>query len=226
MGSTWLALRADLRVRWRAMAGLAVLLGLIGGVVLTAAAGARRTDTAYPRLLQWARAAQVIVVPTGNGLPTAYFTALGRLPQVASMSTTGLYQTVLPTHRGQQLVPVETMSSPDRALGVAADRVKIVAGRLFSPRAAGRAMINQQLADAEHLRPGGLLHLLLIPNNPKTGNPEPPLASPVAFRVSAVVTFDTQIVPGVGTNILTAGGPMSASSRWRRNFPARSNSCL
>ena len=39
MGSTWLALRADLRVRWRAMAGLALLLGLIGGVVLTAAAG-------------------------------------------------------------------------------------------------------------------------------------------------------------------------------------------
>ena len=105
MGSTWLALRADLRVRWRAMAGLALLLGLIGGVVLTAAAGARRTDTAYPRLLQWARAAQVIIVPTGNGLPSVYFTALGRLPQVAAMSTTGLYQAVLPTRRGQQLVP-------------------------------------------------------------------------------------------------------------------------
>jgi len=146
MGSTWLALRADLRVRWRAMAGLALLLGLIGGVVLTAAAGARRTDTAYPRLLQWARAAQVAVVPTGNGLPTAYFTALGRLPQVASMSTTGLYQTVLPTRRGQQLVPVDTMSSPDRALGISADRVKILAGRRFGPRAAGQAMINQKLA--------------------------------------------------------------------------------
>jgi len=63
--------------------------GLIGGVVLAAAAGARRTDTAYPRLLRWANAAQVDVVPNTDGLPTAYFTALGRLPQVASMSTTG-----------------------------------------------------------------------------------------------------------------------------------------
>ena len=142
----------------------------------------------------------MVVVPTGNGLPTAYFAALGRLPQVASMSTTGLYQTVLPTRPGQQLVPVDTMSSPDRALGISADRVKIVTGRLFSPRAPRQAMINQKLADAEHLRPGGLLHLLLIPNNPKTGNPEPQLASPLAFRVSAVVTLDTQIVPGVGTN--------------------------
>jgi len=32
---------------------------VIGGVVLTAAAGARRTDTAYPRLLRSARAARV-----------------------------------------------------------------------------------------------------------------------------------------------------------------------
>jgi ABC-type antimicrobial peptide transport system permease subunit len=200
MGSTWLALRADLRVRWRAMAGLALLLGLIGGVVLTAAAGARRTDTAYPRLLRWANAAQVELVPNTDGTPTAYFTAIGRLSQVASMSTIGLYQTVLPTRRGQQLVPVDTMSSPDRALGISADRVKILAGRLFSPRAAGQAMINQKLANAEHLRPGGMLHLLLIPNNPRTGNPEPQLASPLAFRVSAVVAFDTQVVPGVGTN--------------------------
>ena len=58
-GPVWLALRADLRLRWRAALGLALLLGLIGGVVLTAAAGARRTDTAYPRLLRSARAARV-----------------------------------------------------------------------------------------------------------------------------------------------------------------------
>src|SRR5512140_2061206 len=104
MGSTWLALRADLRVRWRALAGLALLLGLIGGVVLTAAAGARRTDTAYPRLLRWANAAQVSIVPNGNAIATRYFAALSRLPQVASISTTGLYQAALPQRRGQQLV--------------------------------------------------------------------------------------------------------------------------
>ena len=59
MGSVWLSLRTDLRTRWRALAGLALLLGLIGGVVLTAAAGAGRTDTAYPRMLRWASAAQL-----------------------------------------------------------------------------------------------------------------------------------------------------------------------
>lgn len=69
MGSVWLSLRADLRVRWRPLAALALLLGLIGGVVLTAAAGARRTDTACPRLLQWAGAAQVDLLPEGNAPP-------------------------------------------------------------------------------------------------------------------------------------------------------------
>src|SRR5580704_11075863 len=101
MESLWLTLRAELRRRWQSMLGLAVLLGVIGGVVLTAAAGAERTDTAYPRLLHWARAAQVQIVPTGNGVPTSYLAALARLPQVAAMSTTELYQATLPA-RGSQ----------------------------------------------------------------------------------------------------------------------------
>jgi hypothetical protein len=54
MASVWLSLRAGLRQGWRAWLALALLLGVMGGVVLTAVAGARRTDTAYPRMgLTW-----------------------------------------------------------------------------------------------------------------------------------------------------------------------------
>ncbi len=59
MEALWLLLRAESRQRWRPMLGLALLLGVVGAVVLTAAAGARRTGTAYPRLLHWANAGQV-----------------------------------------------------------------------------------------------------------------------------------------------------------------------
>src|ERR1700693_2988544 len=100
MATVWLRLRADVRLRWRARAGLALLLGIVGGVVLTAAAGARRTDTAYPRLLQWGSAAQVDIIPNGNGPFHGYFAALRRLPQVASMSTSSLYNAVLPVRHG------------------------------------------------------------------------------------------------------------------------------
>ena len=203
MAAIWLRLRADVRLRWRALAGLALLLGIIGGVVLTTAAGAWRTDTAYPRLLSWANASQVDVIPEGTGL-TGYYTALARLPQIAAMATEVLYQIQLPARQGVP-EPVETLSSPDRALGVSVDRVKILQGRLFNAGAAGQAMIDPQLASLEHLRPGGTLHLIGVPNNPKTGVPEQGRAVPLAFRVTAIVVFDTQIVPtNVGSSEPTA----------------------
>ena len=52
------------------------------------------------------------------------------------MSTVGLYQAALPGRRGQQMVAVETISSPGRALGISADRVKVLAGQIYRPRAA------------------------------------------------------------------------------------------
>jgi hypothetical protein len=39
MGAAWLIVRADLRRRWRAMLAMALLIGLVSGVVLVAAAG-------------------------------------------------------------------------------------------------------------------------------------------------------------------------------------------
>jgi ABC-type antimicrobial peptide transport system permease subunit len=200
MGSVWLSLRADFRLRWRPLAALALLLGLIGGVVLTAAAGARRTDTAYPRLLQWASASQVDILPDSNGPTPGYFGAVRTLPQVAAMSVDSLYQMVLPVRHGLPVTAVMTYSSPGGGMGVSADRVKILQGRMFGPRAAGQAVIDPQLAGLEHLRPGGTLHLLAIPNNPKTGSPEIGRTVPLAFRVSAVAIFDTQIVPATATN--------------------------
>jgi hypothetical protein len=171
MATVWLELRADLRQRWRALLSLALLLGLIGGVVLTAAAGARRTDTAYPRLLSWANATQVDIIPAANGIPADYYAALRRLPQVAQLSTAVLYQVVLPTARHAENNQVTAMSSPDHAMGVTADRVKVIAGRTFDLAAPGQAMIDSQLATLEHVGPGGMLRLYGVPNDPH-GTPD------------------------------------------------------
>jgi len=207
MGSVRFALRAELRRGLLGMLGLALLLGLIGGVVLTAAAGARRTDTAYPRLLRWANAAQVDIIPNGNGPFPRYFAALRRLPQVASLSAAALYNVVLPVRPaadpGGDLV--QPRRHPRRDSRPRQDRQ----GTALQSSAAGQALIEQRLADLEHLRPGSTLHVLLVPNSPTTGNPELQRAVPVAFHVSAVVTFDTQIVPATNTN----GEPMTLLSQ-------------
>src|SRR5450755_936971 len=154
MGSVWLSLRADLRLRWRALLGLALLLGLIGGVVLTAAAGARRTDTAYPRLLQSSRAAELQIWPHRTGrkgyYDSGYYDALAGLPQVASMSTAIGFNMAIPVRRGLPDTRVVVFSSPNATLGASADRVKILQGRTLDPRAADQAMVDQQLARREN----------------------------------------------------------------------------
>ena len=55
-------------------------------------------------------------------------------------------------------------------------------------------MIDPQLAALEHVGPGGTLRLLGVPNFPN-GNPDFAKRVPVSFRVTAVVVFDTQVVP-------------------------------
>jgi hypothetical protein len=42
----------ELRARWQGWAVLVVLVAVAGGAVLAAAAGALRTDSAYPRFLK------------------------------------------------------------------------------------------------------------------------------------------------------------------------------
>lgn len=210
MATVWLLLRADLRHRWRALLGLTLLLGLVGGVVLTAATGARRTDTVYPRLMAWSNASQLDIVPQGTG-QHGYYTALARLPQVEAMGIGQLDQAALPSERDAE---VQLASSPDGSFGARTDQVRVLAGHLFDPHAAGQAMIDQDMAAAEHLKPGGTVRLLVVPNDPATGTPDFAKAVQVAFLVTAIVTFDPQIEiadGGYGAPTVLASAPFAAT---------------
>jgi ABC-type antimicrobial peptide transport system permease subunit len=200
MDTLWLALRSDLRHRWRALVSLALLLGLAGGVVLTAAAGARRTDTAYPRLLNWANAAQLDV--TAGAVVPSYFAALARLPQVTAMSSAIQYNLGLPASGGFPDTQLEAFASPDDTFGVSVDRVKILQGAMPDPRAANQVVIDPALAAMEHLRPGGMLRLTGIPYGGAAEGAEPDLslAFPLWFRVTGIALFDDQVVPTTATN--------------------------
>src|SRR5436309_15398614 len=57
--AVWLRGRAEFRSGWRAWLALALLFGVAGGAATAAAAGARRTETAYPRFVDWANASDV-----------------------------------------------------------------------------------------------------------------------------------------------------------------------
>ena len=130
------------------------------------------------------------------------------------------YDVAVPVRHGVPDTQVIALSSPDRTLGVSADRVKILQGQLFNPGAAGQAVIDQELASLEHLQPGGTLHLLGIPNNPKTGNPEFGQAVPLAFRVTAIAVFDNQVIPTTETNSepMALLSPSFTATRAARSF--------
>src|SRR5512132_3530891 len=99
------------------------------------------------------------------------------------MSTAVLYNMVLQVRHGLPTTWVQAFASPNGTLGVSADRVKILQGRMFSPGAASQAVINPQRAALKHLRPGDTLHLRGVSYSPKGGTVQ------FAFRVSAVAVF-------------------------------------
>jgi ABC-type antimicrobial peptide transport system permease subunit len=198
MAPVWFALRAGTRRRWRALVSLALLLGLAGGVVLTAAAGARRTDTAYPRLLAWAGASQVTALL--GGLDPAYFAALHQLPQVAAVGTAMQYNIALPVPGGLPDNQVEVLASSDGSLGTTVDRIKVLQGQMFGSGAAGEAVIDPGTAARLHLAAGDTLHLVAIPYLRNQEMDPAKLQVPLTFQVAAVGLFDDQVVPTTGTS--------------------------
>ena len=86
MAAVWALARARLRGRRRALLGLTVPIGVAAGAVMAAAIGARRTETAYPRLLQ-ATLAQDLQVGVGGYAEDhpGYVDRLRRLPQVGDL---------------------------------------------------------------------------------------------------------------------------------------------
>jgi hypothetical protein len=93
---------AELRARWRASLGLGLLVGVVAGASLTAAAGARRTDSAYPRFLAKYGAFHTEVSTGGNPeiplaappQPASRYTsdvqAVNRVPVVTLWAAAGL----------------------------------------------------------------------------------------------------------------------------------------
>ena len=80
MGAVWLVFGAELRRRWRSWLILVVLIAVVAGLVLAAAAAGRRTATAFPRFV----ASHGYDLYIYNQKPVS---GLSRLPGVSSVTT-------------------------------------------------------------------------------------------------------------------------------------------
>jgi ABC-type antimicrobial peptide transport system permease subunit len=191
----WPVLRAESRARWRAWLALVLVVGLAGGVVLAAAAGAQRTGTAFTRLLAASHAADVSVGVNGNG--QGYDKALARLPGVSGetrvlVGEVGKLSLVLPG--GARVLSIGAQVSTDRGFGTSIDRFQVLQGRMYRPGRAEEVVIDSQLATGYGLRPGSILRLLIA--RPGAGHgPGFSRAVQLPLRVAGVVVFGNQIVP-------------------------------
>lgn len=192
MTAVWLVLRAGLRQRWRSWLALALLAGLFGGVVTAAAAGARRTDSAYPRLLDWSRGPDVeffyspLLAPVLANLPMR---VIAGLPQAAA--TVGLDGFTVLDPAAAEVIAPETTLVPGSFW-----RRKILAGRLPDPRRADEVNISFLFAQASGWRVGQTRILVMAA---KRGTPVP-----VRLRVTGIDAAPQEFPPqtGLGTEVV------------------------
>src|SRR6266550_9344847 len=85
MHAVWMRARSELRSRLGAILVLALIAGTLGGGVIAAAAGARRTDTAYPRFLKAENALDLEIDANAKTKAAAerVLAKIARFPQVA-----------------------------------------------------------------------------------------------------------------------------------------------
>jgi len=197
-----------LRARWRGWAALAVLIAIAGGAVLTAAAGAIRTDTAYPRLLTVSHAAGALVSPANSGA-TDYDVALGALPGVAADAPiVGINAAAIGA--GGTLDNAVTVFAPlDGRFGHTVEIPKLLAGRLPAADAPGEVAIDQVAASQLHLHVGSVLPLLAFYPDPSHH------ARKLAERVTGVFVSTDSVVP---VNDLAAAARVFASAALYREL--------
>src|SRR5438132_1165786 len=140
MGAVRLHVRSELRARWGAMLGLALLVGIVSGAAITAAAGARRTNSAYPRFLNRYGVFQATVSTGGNPETDRIFDEIAHLPQVVASARASLFVATLTARRHTVSFPdVFVLAARDRS-GIATNDVKVLRGRLPDPDAVDEAI--------------------------------------------------------------------------------------
>jgi FtsX-like permease family len=157
MVTVWACTRAELRRRWRAILLLALVVGLTGGVVLAAVAGARRTDSAMDRFLAYYRPLNVSVEAEELDLR-----AVERLPQVEATGMGAYMALAPPTASGAPdpaLGSVSPLVAVGGGMGRTFERPLLVAGRLPDSDRPLEAAVDEAFAARRHLGPGRSLRM-------------------------------------------------------------------
>jgi ABC-type lipoprotein release transport system permease subunit len=216
VGFVGLRYRAELRARWLVSLGLAVLIGVGGGVALAAFAGARRTDAAVPSFLAFDQPddggflyGSLESPPVAAGaaahslaLPPAEQRVVELPEVVAHFRAPYLFLAADPTGTENNVGALNPIGAADPDLFRRADRPMILAGRLPDPSAPFDVAINELAARKRHLHVGSRVHLYAYSADQFAGGgltqsvstgPRAPAGPAFTVRVAAIVRFPQDV---------------------------------
>ena len=210
MGAVRLVFQAGLRRRWRSWLAIALLISVVGGLVLAAAAAGRRTENAFPRFVA-AHGFDSIVYAT-RPVP-----GVARLPGVASVTelifpdvgnpTCDCAQQINPTNFGVAVVS-----------GRGRSPFTLVSGQLPDPSKPDQVLASSTLQQDYGVHVGTVIHVPFEApsqaadyNNPNTGLPDPH-GPHLALQVVGIEASEVEFPSGTTPVYLLYAGPGFARS--------------
>ena len=138
--------RASFRRSWRALGGIALLVALIGGLSLFSIAGARRTQSAYPRFLRSTDPSTMVIDVGSIRTDRESLDAIAQLPQVEQAKAYASFY-IAPWVDGQPDLTqnFEALGSIDGRF-FDQDRFTPIEGRLPDPNRSDEVAVNEESA--------------------------------------------------------------------------------
>ncbi|HZW73032.1 MAG TPA: hypothetical protein VFF43_05770, partial [Caldimonas sp.] len=144
-----------MRARRAAWALLAILIGLSGAVVMVAAAGARRTDSAYTRYLAATHGSDLLLSSNATGSPQLY-ADIAKVRGAAAVAPVVGYGTA-PV--GDLHQPLLVDAATDGEFGNLVERPRLTAGRLPDPDAPYDVVADRNTARMLRLHAGSTIRV-------------------------------------------------------------------
>jgi ABC-type lipoprotein release transport system permease subunit len=200
MNAIWMRSRAELRTRLGSIVALAIIVGLVGGVVIAAVAGARRTITAYPRLLHAKNAMDLVVDVTGRNPDDIrkVITDIKNLDGVGDSAEVRIAKGYLKVPGRKKRGDVFALVSPD-GFGSSLNGPKIIQGHMADPSSTDEIVpsfavandLGLHVGETVQLRYGGIFY---------QGSSDPNFAEPdpVPLHVVGIGAYPNMFQPLAG----------------------------
>ena len=185
-------LRSDARRGWRSWLALALIIGVFNGVVLAAAIGARRTETAYPRFLERSHAHDLLLSPAATGIPS-FYGVLRDHPDVEGLGIIG-GAALFPVVDGEPELVANVFMPVDGAFLRDVDRPRIIEGRVPRVDAPREVLANPVAAKRYRLHAGGRITMTALAF-PDGDTEQEPVPTRLEMTVAGIGAIAPDIVP-------------------------------